>query len=362
MKKDIIVIDCTLRDGEQQVGVNFTYEQKHEIAQCVADSGVDYVDIMPCVHYSETNLAKELIAGDLEEKIVLSTGNRKDHIDLSKETGASKIFIFGPVSDRLLNISQKTREESLQETIETLKYARTNSLEVIGYALVDASRADFDYLVSFINAIKRYVSYSIYCDTVGCLQPNQTYHLIKDLKNQTNSKIGVHLHNNFGQANENTVQAVLAGADLISGTFTGIGEGSGNSHLEETLLSLKDNHKIVLPQICYNKIKDACAVVKRYAKIGSYKPMSKESYWVESGIHVHALLKDSLSFFPIILYNPPFKIWFGKYCGVSNFVGVFGDRYSPEKYEMWRDEIKELSINQNRSFSAEEIKKLYERR
>ena len=86
--------------------------------------------------------------------------------------------------------------------------------------------------------------------------------------------------------------------------------------------------------------------------------MSKESYRVESGIHVHALLKDNLSFFPIILYNPPFEIWYGKYSGTRNFRAIFGDSFTQEEYEEMRDIIKDYSVRKNRSFSASEVKNI----
>ncbi len=43
----------------------------------------------------------------------------------------------------------------------------------------------------------------------------------------------------MGMALENTLQSLMAGASLVSGTFSGIGERAGNVALEQVLNGLR---------------------------------------------------------------------------------------------------------------------------
>lgn len=53
----IKIYDETLRDGEQQAGLFFSYPTKQKLAHLIAQTGVDGIDIMPCVCEQEAELA-----------------------------------------------------------------------------------------------------------------------------------------------------------------------------------------------------------------------------------------------------------------------------------------------------------------
>ncbi|GET36616.1 hypothetical protein [Microseira wollei] len=89
-------------------------------------------------------------------------------------------------------------------------------------------------------------------------------------------------------------------------------------------------------------------------------PYSKQAQRHESGSHVHSILRDRNSYC-IFPYQEP-EIWFGKFSGASNVQYLF-EQYlqkplNREQYEQMRSIIKTISIQQKRSFSAEEILEL----
>ncbi len=350
----IKIFDETLRDGEQQARVIFTPEQKNELADKISSAGVDYINIMAGIHDSEDSLIADLVQKSLP--IVPACMMGKEYVQKALKAGVNKVIMFYSVSDILLKAKNKTRENALDLSKKWVDYAREHGLKV-DFAAEDATRADFDYLVEFGHEMKPFIDHFMICDTVGCLQPNLSYKLVKDFIDSTGCKVSVHYHNDLGMAVENTIQGVLAGASTVSGTFTGIGERAGNVPLETVLLQLRDNHGIFAENFYYNKLPDICYLVAKHVGFGPAEPLSEEAFYNETGIHVHALLRDPRSYCIFPGRNP--IIWFGKYSGASNFEYVFErmlrNPQTKERYNEMRETIKNLAVKNQRSYSADEV-------
>ena len=98
----IKISDTTLRDGEQQAGLFFSYRMKQEFAHLIAQTGVSEIEIMPCVCDQEAQLVKTLVVQGLKRDIIAATPLKKHLIDSAKDCGIDKIVLFKGLSDRLL--------------------------------------------------------------------------------------------------------------------------------------------------------------------------------------------------------------------------------------------------------------------
>ena len=212
MLNKINICDNTLRDGEQMPGVVFSKKQKIELAELIADFGIELIDIMPAVSKTEIEIAEYLVENGFRDKLSASTLLRKEHIELAKNIGLKSIILFTSTSDihldKKLNISRK---ENLEKSLEYTEYAKEFGLKV-NFAGEDSSRAELSYLVEFINSLENKIEYFFACDTLGILSPRKTYKFIEKLKKETNCKIGLHVHNDFGQATACTLAGLEAGA------------------------------------------------------------------------------------------------------------------------------------------------------
>ena len=373
----LTIFDETLRDGEQQVGIFFDEKIKRTLADLIIKTGVDHLALMPAIHHTEAKLTKSLISQGFNQILVASTMMAESYINQSKECGVETIILFNAVSDRLLRLRdpqlrQQTtsqeldpttinqiRQRMLDKVLAHLKYAAAQGLKIC-FAAEDASRADFDFLVECITKFQPYIEQFLLCDTVGILIPENTKLWIRNLIEFTGNKtpLSVHFHNDRGLALENTIQAVLAGATGISGTFGGIGERAGNVALEQVLNGLKLRYGWQVEGINYDAFTEVTDYLIKQGFTAN-TPYSPASLRYETGIHVDSLFYDSTSYY-LFPHGQP-EIWFGKFSGASNFKYLFehhlNQPLTKEKYQEFREKIKNLAIQQKRSFSAEEVLK-----
>ena len=369
----LTIFDETLRDGEQQVGIFFDTETKHTLAELIIKTGVHHLALMPAIHHTEAELTKNLIDRGFKQ-IAASTMMGRKYIDESAECGADTVILFNAVSDRLLSLRdaqlrdkcrtqldsieiEEIRQRMIDKVLKHLKYAAGKGLKIC-FAAEDASRADFDFLVECITKFHPYIDHFLLCDTVGILSPENTKLWIRNLIEFTGNKtpLSVHFHNDRGLALENTIQAILAGATGISGTFGGIGERAGNVALEQVLYALKLRYGWQVLGIDY----EALNSVTDYLFSQGYTantPYSPASLRYETGIHVDSLLYDSSSYY-LFPYGKP-EIWYGKFSGASNFKYLFEktlkQSLSKEKYQELREQVKNLAIQKKCSFSSSEV-------
>jgi len=309
MKKSLIVIDTTLRDGEQSAGVEFSLTQKKHIARALDDLGVDIIEAgIPIMGIKEQRSIEALLDMSLSAKILTWNRMHIDDIKASISTGAKDIHISVPSSD--LHIQKKlgkTRQGLLEAYISVLNYARSAELNV-SIGAEDASRADAAFLVELFRiAYTMGVRRIRYADTVSSLSPFTAYEAINNLVEGlsealvlskvellNNLDIDFHGHNDLGMGTANALGAFKAGASIISCSVNGLGERAGNTPLEEIVLAL---HLIedIPTQIKSDKIMGISELVERYSgrKMQQSKPVVGELVFShEAGIHVDGLKKD----------------------------------------------------------------------
>jgi len=376
----LVVSDETLRDGEQQAGLIFDARVKRTLAELILDTGTHQVAMLPAVHESEARLAKSLLEQGHRDRLAASTLLGPRFVDGSVGFGFREVILFHAVSDRLLflrdptiqamsgyrhktiddgvpeNLLADAREAMLDKVVACLKHAADRNLGIY-FAAEDASRTDFDFLVRCIKAFAPYLRHFLLCDTVGALTPERTHSWITDLLRATDgAPLAVHFHNDLGLALENTMQALRAGAMGVSGTFTGIGERAGNAPLEQVLHGLRVRFGWEVEGINYGALERVVYFLQEQ-RVRQNPPYSPDARRHETGIHVDSLRQDPRSY-SILPFEEP-DIWFGKYSGSSNFEYLF-ERHLERpltrgQAESLRDQIKDLSVRENRCYSTADI-------
>jgi homocitrate synthase NifV len=239
--KQVMLVDTTLRDGEQTAGVVFSNKEKVRIARMLDAIGVHQLEVgIPTMGGEEKEAIKAIVDLGLDASIM--AWNRADINDVkqSLDCGTDALAISISTSDIHIKYKlQKTRDWVLDSMAKAVEFAKKHD-KYVSVNAEDASRSDMDFLVQFANRAKEAGADRLrFCDTVGILEPFKTFELIKELHESTGMAIEMHTHNDFGMATANSLAGVKAGATLVGVTVNGLGERAGNAVLAEVAMALK---------------------------------------------------------------------------------------------------------------------------
>lgn len=332
MKKPIIV-DTTLRDGEQAAGVEFSINEKVKIASLLAKIGVREIEVgIPAMGGIEKQAIGRIIKKGLNCRLIGWNRALKEDIDASLDCGLDSVAISLPVSDMHIRYKlNKTRRYILEQLKRAIGYAKEHKLFVIVGA-EDASRADFDFLVKYAMILKNEGADRFrFCDTVGVAEPFELFNQISRLFGILKIDIEIHAHNDLGLAAANTLAAVRAGASFVDTTVLGLGERAGNAALEEVVMALLKIYGILVGIDLKGLPKIARLVSKSADRdIPPGKPIiGKACFLHESGIHQDGILKYPPTYEPFdpVLIGSKSRLVIGKHSGraaIRHILNKFG--------------------------------------
>ena len=293
---EIMLVDTTLRDGEQTAGVVFSNREKLRIAKMLDNLGVHQIEAgIPVMGGDEKQVIREMVGYGLQASIMAWNRANVEDIQHSLDCGVDAVAVSISTSD--IHITHKlrtSREWVLKNMTKSVEFAKKSGVYVSVNG-EDASRSDFDFLVKFIQEGRAAGADRFrFCDTVGVMEPFKTYEVISRLIDVTGIEIEMHTHNDFGMATANALAGVKAGARFIGVTVNGLGERAGNAALEEVAMALKclfDLHLGVNTRDFLN----LCEYVARASGRTLYpsKPIvGANTFAHESGIHADGVLKN----------------------------------------------------------------------
>lgn len=239
--KDIKIDDTTLRDGEQTAGVVFANDEKVHIAKMLDRVGVHQIESgIPAMGGDEKDAIKRIAGLGLNCSILAWNRPVKTDIQASIECGVDAVALSISSSD--IHIEHKLRK-SREWVLETMKsgvdFAKSHNLYVSVNA-EDASRSDMEFLLQFARIARDTGADRLrYCDTLGILDPFETFMRVKNIIDIIGIDIEMHTHNDFGMAIANAIAGIKAGATYVNTTINGLGERAGNAAFEELVMALK---------------------------------------------------------------------------------------------------------------------------
>lgn len=239
--KDIKIDDTTLRDGEQTAGVVFANEEKIHIAKMLDKIGVHQIESgIPAMGGDEKAAIKKIASLGLGCSILGWNRAVKSDIDASVECGVDAVAISLSSSDiHIEHKLRKSREWVLESVKTCVDYAKGFNLYVSVNA-EDASRSDMEFLLSFARTARDTGADRLrYCDTLGILDPFETFIRVKTIIDIVGIDVEMHTHNDFGMAIANAIAGIKAGATYVNTTINGLGERAGNAAFEELVMALK---------------------------------------------------------------------------------------------------------------------------
>ncbi len=287
--KRIEVHDVTLRDGEQQAGVEFTPDEKMRIAERLAEAGVQRIEAgLPAVSPADAEAVRKIAAMGLPARIFSFSRCMVDDVKRALDTGVEGIVMEIPSSEHIIKYAYRWEyERALELTIESTRFAHENGLKV-SFFPIDSTRADITTFLNMIEVIARdgHMDSLALVDTFGVLSPNAAAFMARKVRERIDKPLEAHFHMDFSMGVANTVMAVLNGVETVQVSVTGVGERAGNTPLEDTVLSLKTMYGIE-SGIDFSKLYGLSRLVREAARVtvpANRGIVGDRLFWVESGI------------------------------------------------------------------------------
>lgn len=203
----------------------------------------------------------------------------------------------------VLRALETTLEENLNMIRETISYLKDKDLEVIFDAehFFDGFKNNQEYALQILQtAADAGVDWLVLCDTNGGSMPWEIGTIIQEVQRNVSTPLGIHAHNDSGCAVSNSLVAVKQGCRQVQGTINGYGERCGNSDLCSVIpgLELKMGIKC-LPGDNLRNLSEVSHYVGEIANMPHHNNqpfVGHGAFAHKGGIHVSALLKDSLTY------------------------------------------------------------------
>lgn len=315
-------LDTTLRDGEQTPGVSLNPDQKLEIANKLADIGIDVIEVGSAAASEGKRQALRLISGTgISAEICTYVRALQQDIDFAADYGADSVHLVVPVSDlHIAKKMRKSRDQVKTMAFEAIEYAKSRGL-IVELSGEDASRADQVFLQQiFSEGVARGADRLCFCDTVGLLTPQKVAGWIPPL-----ARIGplsIHCHDDLGFALANTMAALKSGASCAHVTVNGLGERAGNTPLEEVVMALEILYDY-RTRIHTGEIYHLSTLVSRLTGVPLpvNKPVVGEmAFTHESGIHAHGVMREPSTYESIKpeMVGRKRRIVLGKHSGTAS--------------------------------------------
>jgi 2-isopropylmalate synthase len=259
LPKEVQIADSTLREGEENVSVSFTLDQKVEIARRLSETGVRALDCGYALNPYQVETAKRIIsAGVIKKPTSIFLGCRFDalpnELDAIKKAvdKVVKIGVNGFCLICFSKIQTSKEKDSLVNLVEYIKGNHPNIELMCGFILSSGGLRDLNSLTSTTSFLDWQIEVSkiateagVDCitiaDTMGCASPPAWKYITSQFRKAIGAKkiLGVHNHNDYGLAVANALAGVEGGADRLDTVVCGLGDRAGNTSFEEVTLALE---------------------------------------------------------------------------------------------------------------------------
>ena len=296
--KKPIIMDQTLREGEQAPNVAFSIEEKKAILTKLDEAAVPLVEIGLVARNSPfLEEIEQLLAIPLKNaKLVVCCLAKEEDFVTAVELGCKHILIICPTSSVLLEKKLATTKEELIQRVKKI-IARHEKNKTFGLIFEDTARTMNADIENWIDLAVELGASEVYlADSLGILSPERVSETctLAEKKAAGRLQIGCHFHNDLGLALANTLSAFQHGASILTSSINGLGERAGTVCIIQLLTALNIHHHVKsnIDTIALAKLAKFVESITGLI-IGPNTPLiGYNAFRHSAGVHADALLKD----------------------------------------------------------------------
>lgn len=312
--KKMTVLDSTLRDGAQGIGISFSIEDKLSIVRILDDLGIDYIEAgNPASNPKDLAFFERVSSLGLRHSAIAAFGStRRKHQTAEMDRGLNALLhantpvctVFGKSWVlHVRDVLDTTEEENLAMIQDSCRFLKEKGKTVIYDAehFFDGYRHHAAFAMKTLEAaVAGGADILCLCDTNGGGMTQEVSETIAAVQKATSIDIGVHFHDDCSLAVANSLAAMLQGVSHIQGTLTGFGERCGNANLSSVLatLALKYGIELIKP----DRMKQLTPAVKEVFAIsnvrmpGNLAYVGKYAFAHKAGMHADGVMKNARSY------------------------------------------------------------------
>jgi 2-isopropylmalate synthase len=250
-RERLYLFDTTLRDGQQTQGVQFSAAEKRQIAAALDGLGVDYIEGgWPGANPTDSDFFAQaprtratMTAFGMTKRVGRSADN-DDVLAAVLDAGTPAVCLVGKAHEfHVTTALGVSLDENLEAIRASFAHLRAKGREAILDAehFFDGYRANPAYALSCLRAaLEEGARWVVLCDTNGGTLPAEVGRITAEVvaAGIPGDRLGIHCHDDTGNAVANSLAAVDAGARQIQGTLNGLGERCGNANLTTLIPTL----------------------------------------------------------------------------------------------------------------------------
>ncbi|MFB2593756.1 citramalate synthase [Paracoccus sp. p4-l81] len=313
MDDRLYLYDTTLRDGQQTQGVQFSTDEKVEIAKMLDGLGLDYIEGgWPGANPTDSDFFAHppatratLTAFGMTKRAGRSASN-DDVLAAVLDAATPAVCLVGKTHvyhvDTALGIPRADNIAAIRDSVAHVVGKGREALFDAEH-FFDGYKADPAYALDCLRAAHEAgARWIVLCDTNGGTLPGEIGAIVRAVIDAglPGDRLGIHCHDDTGMAVAGSLAAVEAGVRQIQGTLNGLGERCGNANLTSLIptLLLKPAYAHLTLGVPHSALDGMTRLSRRLDEILNRVPLRSAPYVGASafahkaGLHASAILKD----------------------------------------------------------------------
>ena len=318
MTERLHLFDTTLRDGQQTQGVQFSTAEKRQIAIALDALGVDYIEGgWPGANPTDSEFfaappktRATMTAFGMTKRVGRSAAN-DDVLAAVLNANTPAVCLVGKSHEfHVTTALGVTLEENRQAIAESFAHVTAQGREALYDAehFFDGYRANPAYALSCLRAASEAgARWIVLCDTNGGTLPAEIHRVVTEViaSGIPGDHLGIHCHDDTGNAVANSLAAVDAGVRQIQGTLNGLGERCGNANLTTLIptLLLKEPYRSsyqtgVTPEALHGLLRTSRMLDDILNRVPQRAApyIGASAFAHKAGLHASAILKDPTTY------------------------------------------------------------------
>jgi 2-isopropylmalate synthase len=317
MTERLFLYDTTLRDGQQTQGVQFSVAEKVAVARALDALGVDYIEggwpganPTDSAFFAAAPLTRaRMTAFGMTKRAGRSAAN-DDVLAAVLDAGTAAVCLVGKAhAGHVTAALGLTPEENLAAIRDSIAHVVARGREALFDAehFFDGLAHDRGYALECLAAARAAgARWIVLCDTNGGTLPVGIARGVEAALAQVPGEgLGIHAHDDTGNAVANSLVAIDAGVRQLQGTLNGLGERCGNANLTTLIptLVLKPPYAarfatgVTEPALAgLTRISRMLDDILNRVPLRSAPYVGASAFAHKAGLHASAILKDPATY------------------------------------------------------------------